>query len=99
MKKFTEMNLFVIGLLGLSSCASHDAETLVAIEKPVSVEQKFQEIMLMTEKLYFIKESSAEVDALEKEGLSKFEADRMRLAMKHKKRELTRKTAHLISVL
>ncbi len=91
--------MLVVGLLGLSSCASYDAKSLARGEGSVSVDQKFQEIMLVTEKLSFINESRAEVDALEKDGLSHIEANRMRLAMEQKKRQLMHKTTSLISAL
>jgi len=90
--------MFIICLLGLSSCASDEAETL-AVNEQAYTHQKSQEVMVMTEKLSFIKESRVKVDALEKQGFPRVAADRIRLALEQKKRQLMRKTAHLVSAL
>lgn len=90
MNKSTGINIFIFCLLGLSPYTSQGAETL-------AVNQKSQEMRLVSEKLSFIKESSAKVDDLEKNGLSKLKANRLRLALEKKKKQLMRKNARLMS--
>lgn len=85
-------------ILGLTACAPAKKATITE-ESFRASQQTMEKISVINKKLIQMAESNKDLDALEQEGLSKADVNRMRRAMRHKVRQLTDENIQLIKAL